>query len=128
VAAIGTHDLPTVAGIWTRTDPEPRLHYLRDKAMQLTGLPEQANPVDVAVALYGKLARGATRIVLASLEDALGVPERPNMPGTVHEFPNWRLALPSNLEQIVTSEGVWRIVREMEAGGRSESPRPRPSP
>ena len=119
VAAIGTHDLPTVAGIWTRTDPEPRLHYLRDKAMQITGLPEQANPVDVAVALYGKLACGATRIVLASLEDALGVPERPNMPGTVHEFPNWRLALPSTLEQIVTSDGAWRIVREMEAAGRS---------
>jgi len=128
VAAIGTHDLPTVAGIWTRTDPETRLHHLRDKAVQITGLPDDANPVDVAVALYGHLARGATRIVLASLEDALGVHERPNMPGTVHEFPNWRLALPSTMEEIQKSDGAWRIVSEMEAAGRSANPRPRPSP
>jgi 4-alpha-glucanotransferase len=118
VAAIGTHDLPTVAGIWTRTDPETRLHHLRDIAVQISGLPDDASPVDVAVAIYGHLARGATRIVLASLEDALGVQERPNVPGTVHEFPNWRLALPSPLEEITKSEGAWRIVREMEAAGR----------
>ena len=26
--------------------------------------------------------------------DAIGVEERPNMPGTVDEWPNWSLALP----------------------------------
>jgi 4-alpha-glucanotransferase len=31
VAAVGTHDLPTIAGIWTRSEPEHRLHHLRDK-------------------------------------------------------------------------------------------------
>ncbi|HET7419491.1 MAG TPA: 4-alpha-glucanotransferase [Candidatus Dormibacteraeota bacterium] len=118
VGAIGTHDLPTVAGIWTRSDPEPRLHPLREKLVQLTNLPEDANPVDVAVAVYEQLARGRPRIVLASLEDALGVHERPNVPGTVDEFPNWRLALPLPLEDVEDAEGVHRLAAVMKAAGR----------
>ena len=119
VAAVGTHDLPTVAGIWTRSEPEHRLHHLRDKLVQLTGLHDDAHPLDVTVAVYGHLARARARIVLASLEDALAVQERPNVPGTTAEFPNWRLALPATLEQIEQADGVLRIVSEMAVAGRS---------
>ena len=119
VGAIGTHDLPTVAGIWTHADPEPRLHPLRDKLVHLTGLPYDADPVDVAVAVYAQLAQARPRIVLASVEDALGVRERPNMPGTTDEFPNWRLALPAPIEQIETSEGARRIAEVMRSAGRT---------
>ena len=121
VAAVGTHDLPTVAGIWTRSEPEHRLHHLRDKLVQLTGLPDDAHPLEVTAAVYGHLARGRPRIVLASLEDALAVQERPNVPGTTAEFPNWRLALPATIEEIEQSEGARRIVSEMAAAGRSQS-------
>ena len=118
VAAVGTHDLPTVAGIWTRSEPERRLHHLRDKLVALTHLPDETPPVDVAVEVYRHLARGRPRIVLASLEDALGVHERPNVPGTTTEFPNWRLALPVSLEEITAADGVLRIIAEMKAAGR----------
>ena len=118
VGAIGTHDLPTVAGIWTRSDPEPRLHPLRDKLVQLTHMPDDAHPVDVAVAVYEHLAHGRPRVVLASLEDALGVAERPNVPGTVDEFPNWRQALPVPLEDIENADGPRRIAEAMRRGGR----------
>ncbi len=127
VAAIGTHDLPTVAGIWTRSEPEHRLHHLREKLVQITQLPEETDPVDVAVAVYGHLALGQTRIVLASLEDAIGVHQRPNVPGTTGEFPNWRLSLPLTIEQLEEAGGIRRIVSEMEAAGRSANHRPRPS-
>ncbi len=119
VAAVGTHDLPTVAGIWRRSEPEHRLHHLRDKLVQLTQLPDDAHPVDVTVAVYRHLAQGRPRIVLASLEDALAVQERPNVPGTIGEFPNWRLALPATLEEIEEADGVLRIVNEMAEAGRS---------
>lgn len=119
VAAVGTHDLPTIAGIWTGSEPETRLHHLRDKLVGLTRLPDGTPPVDVAVEVYRNLARGRPRIVLASLEDALGVHERPNVPGTTDEFPNWRLALPMRLEEIVTTDGVLRVVAEMKAARRS---------
>ena len=119
VAAVGTHDLPTVAGIWTRSEPEHRLHHLREKLVNMTHLSDDTPPVDVAVAAYTALARGRPRIVLASLEDALGVNERPNVPGTTTEFPNWRLALPSSIEDIENADGVNRIAGAMNAAGRS---------
>jgi 4-alpha-glucanotransferase len=127
VAAITTHDLPTVAGIWTRSEPEQRLHYLRDKLVQLTQLPDDADPIDVAVAVHTHLARGRTRIVLASLEDALGIRERPNVPGTTGEFPNWRLAMPVPLDDVEHARGVGQVVSAMREAGRSANPRPRRS-
>lgn len=117
VAAVGTHDLPTVAGIWTLSEPEHRLHHLREKLVALTHLPGDTAPVDVAVATYTELAKGRPRIVLATLEDALGVHERPNTPGTANST-NWRLALPHSLEQIEHNDGVHRIIRSMRDAGR----------
>jgi 4-alpha-glucanotransferase len=119
VASVGTHDLPTVAGIWTRTEPEQRLHHLRDKLVNMTHLPDDTPPVDVAVAAYTALAKGRPRIVLTSLEDALGVIERPNVPGTTTEFPNWQLALPQFVEDVERADGVHRIAEAMNAAGRS---------
>jgi 4-alpha-glucanotransferase len=132
VASITTHDLPTVAGIWTRSEPEHRLHYLRDKLVQIAQLPDGADPVDVAVAVHTRLAQSRTRIVLASLEDALGIHERPNVPGTTGEFPNWRLALPLALDEIENARGVGQVVSVMREAGRfashrSEIPGQRPS-
>jgi 4-alpha-glucanotransferase len=118
VAAVGTHDLPTIAGIWTRSEPEQRLHHLREKLVALTHLPDDTPPIDVAVDVYRHLARGRPRIVLVSLEDAIGVNERPNVPGTTTEFPNWRLALPLAVEDIEQADGVVRIAAEMRAAGR----------
>jgi 4-alpha-glucanotransferase len=117
VATISTHDLPTVAGLWNLSDPEPRLRHLRDRLVTTTGLPDTAAPVDVAVAAYAALARVRSRIVLASLDDALGVEERPNIPATT-DRPNWRLALPQALEDIERADGVRRIAEAMRAAGR----------
>ncbi len=119
VAAVGTHDLPTIAGIWTLSEPEHRLHHLRQKLVDMTRLPDGSAPIDVAVAAYGELARGRPRLVLASLEDALAVHDRPNVPGTTSEFPNWRRSLPRPLEEIEADAGVHRIVETMRAAGRS---------
>jgi 4-alpha-glucanotransferase len=125
VAAVGTHDLPTVAGIWTLSEPEHRLHHLRQKLVDMTHLPDETPPLDVAIAAYQEMARGRPRMILVSMEDALGVHERPNVPGTTTEFPNWRLALPIPLEEIEHAAGVQRMVEEMEAAGRSSRSRDR---
>jgi 4-alpha-glucanotransferase len=119
VASVGTHDLPTVAGIWTLQEPEHRLHHLREKLVNMTQVPDDTSPVEVAVTAYKALAKGRPRIVLASLEDGLGVIERPNVPGTTTEFPNWRLALPHFIEDIERADGVNRIAEAMNAAGRS---------
>jgi 4-alpha-glucanotransferase len=100
------------------SEPENRLHHLREKLVNLTHMPDDANPVDVAVETYRHLAMGQPRIALASLEDALGVHERPNVPGTTSEMPNWRLALPISIEDIETSDGPNRIAEVMKEAGR----------
>jgi 4-alpha-glucanotransferase len=119
VASIGTHDLPTVPGIWTLREPDHRHHHLRQRLVEATGLPDGSDPVDVSVAAYAKLATARSRVALASLEDALGVEERPNVPGTTSEWPNWRLALPMPLEEIEQAPGPRRIAETMAAARRS---------
>jgi 4-alpha-glucanotransferase len=113
VAAVETHDLPTLAGIWNLSEPDERQHHLRRHLTETTGLPDGTPPVEVAVATYQKLAHARSRIVLASFEDALGVEERPNVPGTTTERPNWRLAIPRTLEDIERDDGVLRIAQAM---------------
>jgi 4-alpha-glucanotransferase len=52
------------------------------------------------VAAHRSLAGAPSALVAATLEDALQVPERPNMPGTTDSWPNWSLALPVPLEEL----------------------------
>jgi 4-alpha-glucanotransferase len=116
VAAVGTHDLPTVAGIWNLTEPDQRQHHLRMRLLDVTHAQDGTSAVDVALAAYAALAQSRTCIVLAALEDALGVEERANVPGTTTEFPNWRLALPQSLEAIEEAAGVQRLAEVMRIG------------
>jgi 4-alpha-glucanotransferase len=122
VAAISTHDLPTVAGIWNLSEPEHRLHGLRQRLIDVTHALDGTPAVDVALAAYKVLARTRSRIVLATLDDALGVEERPNVPGTTTEFPNWRIALPVPLEEIERASGPRRIAKVMRRARRTLIP------
>jgi 4-alpha-glucanotransferase len=70
------------------------------------------------VAAYRRLAQARSRIVLASFEDALGIQERTNQPGTTTERPNWRLALTKPLEEIEQDAGVLRIAESMRTARR----------
>jgi len=108
-----------VPGIWTLKEPDHRHHYLRQRLLEVTALHDGADPVDVAVAAYASVATARSRVALASLEDALGVEERTNVPGTTSEWPNWRLALPQPLEEIERAGGPTRIAEVMAAARRS---------
>jgi 4-alpha-glucanotransferase len=110
MGAITTHDLPTVAGVFTGSDlavqrrldldpNEDAFSGLQAKLRNRTGA-EPGTPVSVVTArAYADLGRAPCLLLTASLDDALGVEERPNMPATVDEWPNWRLALPEPLEE-----------------------------
>jgi 4-alpha-glucanotransferase len=111
LSSVTTHDLPTIAGLWTGADLEALKRIgqspneegtkgLRDKLRRLGDLPEDASAEDAVIATHRALAKAPSRILLATLDDAVAVPERPNVPGTVREWPNWSLALPQPLEEI----------------------------
>ena len=90
---VTTHDLPTVAGVWTGADeaelvalhrptPEAERHTLRRRLDALVGL-DPATPVGTVVdAVHHHLAESPATLVLGTLEDACEVPLRPNVPGT----------------------------------------------
>ena len=111
LAAVTTHDLPTVAGLWTGADlahqraigvepNEEATHGLRERLAHLVGLDDGAPVGEVVAGAYSALAQAPSTLLTAGLDDALGVEERPNMPGTTDQWPNWRIALPLPLEEI----------------------------
>ncbi|MCG5471427.1 4-alpha-glucanotransferase [Micromonospora sp. LAH09] len=65
---------------------------------------------EVVVAMHAALAASPTRLLGVSLYDVLGEVRQPNMPGTVDEYPNWRLPLPNTVAEIRSHPRVTRIV------------------
>nr|WP_285127499.1 hypothetical protein [Propionibacterium freudenreichii] len=51
--------------------------------------------------------------MLASLDDAAAVRERPNVPGTIDEYPNWRLALPEPIDTLLNAPLARDVVAVM---------------
>jgi len=120
LSSVTTHDLPTIAKLWTGADltalrsigvdpNEDGTRALRDKLRALGDLEDDASAEAAIVATHRALAQAPSRILLATLDDAVAVPERPNVPGTVREWPNWSLALPQPLEEIETMDLPRRI-------------------
>ncbi len=112
LAAVTTHDLPTVRGLWTGSDlleqaaagltPNAEgTEMLRVRLRDLAGLGDGAPSDAVTLAVHRRLAEAPSSIVLATLDDALDVAERPNLPGTTSDRrANWSLALPVPLEAV----------------------------
>ncbi|HEY7484658.1 MAG TPA: 4-alpha-glucanotransferase [Streptosporangiaceae bacterium] len=117
LATVATHDMPPIAGylagdhirlraelgLLTRPAAEEWADHRRQLARWsallgelglLTG-PEDlaANPDAATAALHGFLARTPARLVGISLADAVGERRTQNQPGTIDEYPNWRVPL-----------------------------------
>ena len=117
-AGITTHDLPTMAGIWSGSDladqeasgvrPDPEaLSLLRARLARAAGVGVDAQLDDVVTRLHGRMAASPPMFVAATLEDALRVKERPNLPGTVApQRDNWSLSLPAPLEEVFVDPAV----------------------
>jgi 4-alpha-glucanotransferase len=138
LAATTTHDLPTVAGFFTgsdldhlcdigvatrdgpeQTDQEAQreslCRLLEDEGLLAPG--ERSVPATVA-ALYGFLARTPSMLVAATLEDAVEAHDRPNVPGTIDQRPNWSLPLPVPLDDLAADPRVRRLAGILDQGVR----------
>jgi 4-alpha-glucanotransferase len=125
LGAVSTHDLPTVAGVYSGSDLEAQRRLgmepneessaaLRRKLVERTGAAPGDPVEDVVAGVYRDLARAPCALLCASLDDALAVEERPNMPGTTGgSWPNWSLALPVPLEEIRRRELPRRVAAEL---------------
>jgi 4-alpha-glucanotransferase len=135
LAAATTHDLPTVAGFFSGSD----LEHLREigvagegeerarqeaqraslrRLLEAEGLldPAEDDVGAIVAAIYGFLARTPAMLVTATLEDAVEAPDRPNVPGTVDQRPNWSLPLPVRLEELIGDPRVRRLASILSNG------------
>ncbi len=129
LAAITTHDLPTVAGLWTDSDLEVQRELglspneagtreIKSRVRRMTGAAPATPTTDVVARVHESLAKAPSQIITATLDDAMAVEERPNLPATNDEWPNWRLALPEPIETLRGNRLAWRIAKAL----RRQSP------
>ena len=128
LAAVTTHDLPTVAGLWRGSDldaqrrlqlnpNEAGMREMRERLARATGSTDLTPVREVIRRTYTLLAKAPSVVVAATLEDAAAVAERPNMPGTVTEWPNWKQPLPRSLDSIARSAQAKAIANALSSRG-----------
>jgi len=131
LGAVTTHDLPTVAGVLDGSDLEAQKSLgmnpneqsaqgIRWRLLDWTGSHEGDDPAEVIGRAYSDLAEAPCVLLTVSLEDALAVSDRPNMPGTLDEWPNWKRALPVPLEQLAELGLPRAIASRLDAALRRE--------
>jgi len=124
VASVTTHDLPTAAGFLTGehvrvraglgllNDPDAEAaNSARERAemaelLAAKGLASTGPLAEQIVALHELLALSPSRVLLAALGDAVGDLRQPNMPGTVDEYPNWRLPVADGEGRILSRDEI----------------------
>jgi 4-alpha-glucanotransferase len=133
LGTVTTHDLPTAAGflaeehVRVRAElgqlghslEEERERVSRERAglfamLRESGLLERYDG-DAVLAMHAALVESPCLVVLAAFGDAVGDLRQPNLPGTIDEYPNWRLPVadaagrPLLLEELLEAPGVRRL-------------------
>jgi 4-alpha-glucanotransferase len=127
-ASLSTHDLPTAAGflqgehVRARADlgllddvPAEQANADRERAEWLAllrseaGLSAEPDEAEIITAMHRFLAKTPSRLKLISPYDVIGETRQPNLPGTVDEYPNWRLPLAATLEQLQADPRVGEV-------------------
>jgi 4-alpha-glucanotransferase len=124
-AAVTTHDLPTIAGILSGSDLADQaaagiapdagaLELLRSRLLHAARVESDTDAGTVADEVHARLAASPAALVAGSLEDALGVAARPNLPGTdARQRANWSQPLPMPLEEVVADPRVERLAASL---------------
>ena len=140
LGTVTTHDLPTAAGflseehVRVRAELDQLGHSLAEERERVakerdglltmlaaSGLLDRYNG-DVVLAMHGALVEAPCRLVLAAYGDAVGDVRQPNLPGTIDEYPNWRLPVADGsgrsllLEELLASPGVRRLTALLDDG------------
>lgn len=148
LASVTTHDLPTATGWWdgsalriredlgllTEPPADAQQRLADDQASMLAllrahgDLAEGVTDVRArVVAMHRFLASTPSALVAATLWDGVGDRRQPNVPGTVDQYPNWRLPLATpgpegptpltleSLERGTVVDDVVAVIREARA-------------
>jgi 4-alpha-glucanotransferase len=129
LAAVTTHDLPTVTGLLNGSDlraqhdlglepNEEGMREMGDRVRRLTRTTPGTPLAEAVRRTHAILARAPSTVLTATLDDAALAEKRPNMPGTVDQWPNWSLPLPQPIERLQRSPVARAIARALGRGRR----------
>jgi len=114
LATVTTHDLPTIAGLWSGSDVDDQLassdmaesdvrsgrEELLERLLR-SGVTEDDDVATVVAAAYRRLGEAPSLLLALSLEDAVHEERRPNVPGTTAEDrDNWCVPLPVDVDDL----------------------------
>lgn len=137
-----THDLPTVAGWWRERDLDWRAKLglfapgssetgergqrARDRralwgacthaGVTAAPMPAHDDPEAAVDAALDFVARSPSPLMLAPVEDLLGMDEQANIPGTVDGHPNWRRRLPQSPAALLDAPAARRRIGLIKGG------------
>ncbi|MFG1461823.1 4-alpha-glucanotransferase [Xanthobacter sp. DSM 24535] len=141
IAVTGTHDLPTVTGWWSgrdidwrtpagllaegQTEESERAGRAEDRARLWAAMGTEEPPQPdqgerVLEAAFDFLGRTPAPLVVVPIEDALALPEQPNLPGTVQEHPNWRRRLGLQAAHLLEDPATTRRLDALNAARTAE--------
>ncbi len=145
-ASISTHDLPTALGFlrgehvrargelgllndetaeWAQAAAERAELVALLRAEGLLSTDAEEDEENIVAAMHALLARTPCRLLLVSPYDVVGETRQPNLPGTVEEYPNWRLPLPVTLEELQRDPRVGRLIAALRPAGSARISRMR---
>jgi 4-alpha-glucanotransferase len=144
MVTVSTHDMPTLPGWWSGRDldwreklalyPQPEMAQneresrVQSREMLLSALidadvlakdkqptlsPPEPN-LELTLAVQAFLARSPGRIQLIPMEDAIGLQEQVNIPGTIDEHPNWLQRLPYTVDECWQQDTLGTLVNVMQ--------------
>ena len=138
MSSVTSHDLPPTSsylrgdhvelrdrlGLLTESVDEERENARRERETWLASLRQQGvleadedDPEQVTLAMHTLLTRTPSKVINATLTDAVGDPRTQNLPGTEDAYPNWRVPLsgpdgePVYLEDLYSSDRVARMAK-----------------
>lgn len=130
MASVTTHDLPPTLGylagdhvrlrdhLGLLTEPlgEELAEARREQAAWISKLVhdglldpgDEDDPVEILLALHKFLLHTPSKVLLAGLTDAVGERRTQNQPGTIDEYPNWRVPLGDLKGRRIQLEDIFR--------------------
>ena len=135
LATTTTHDLPTLRGWWQGHDIDWRIRAGQsaeaDRQSQLAERERERQGLQAALRPYadgpdeplgaeralqaatGFVGHTPAPLVLLPLEDALGLQEQPNLPGSIDGHPNWRRRYPGDSASLLDQPYCSRRLRSL---------------
>ncbi|MDJ0820947.1 MAG: 4-alpha-glucanotransferase [Paracoccaceae bacterium] len=118
IASFGSHDLPLWRGWRAGRDidwrqrvgdmtPEAAEDARTHRDGEVAGFDKASGDTSGSMSgMIDFLARSSARLAAVQIEDILGEGEQPNLPGTVHQHPNWRRRLRLAPAELSNNQGL----------------------